>query len=93
MHGPEVRRTFNRRSWSTQRGVDLLRTQTTPFAQRINAMIQEHSNLEFSVCRKSLSRLERRGENVAVLPNVQGVDTAIGDVVDRLQRGWSYVQI
>lgn len=74
-------------------GVDLLRIQTTPFAQRINAMIQEHSNLEFSVCGKSLSRLEQRGENVAVLPNVQVVDTAIGDVVDRLQRGWSYVQI
>lgn len=74
-------------------GVDLLRTQTTPFAQRINAMMQEHSNLEFSVCGKSLTRLKRRGENVAVLPNVQVVDTAIGDVVDRLQRGWSYVQI
>ncbi|MDG4867070.1 DsrE family protein [Guyparkeria sp. 1SP6A2] len=74
-------------------GVDLLRTQTSPYAQRINNMISNHPNVEFTVCGQSLSRLRRRGEDVGVLPNVQVVDTAMGEVVERLQRGWSYVRI
>ncbi|MFI9655282.1 hypothetical protein ABGV17_11205, partial [Guyparkeria sp. GHLCS8-2] len=44
-------------------GVDLLRTQTSPYAQRINNMIREHPNVEFTVCGQSLSRLKRRGED------------------------------
>lgn len=74
-------------------GVDLLRREVTPYAQRIEALMQQYPNVEFTVCGQSLARLEREGKNVAVLPNVAVVDTAVTEVVRRMQRGWSYVRI
>lgn len=74
-------------------GVDLVRSRVTPYAGRIETMIRQHPNLEFTVCGHSLARLKRRGQDVTVLPNVEVVDTAVGEVVRRLQHGWSYIRI
>ncbi|QGT78122.1 hypothetical protein GM160_03985 [Guyparkeria halophila] len=74
-------------------GVNLVRKDATPHAQRIAAMLQDHPNLEFTACGQSLARLRREGEDVAVLPNVEVVDTAVSEVVRRMQRGWTYIRI
>lgn len=74
-------------------GVDLVRRGVTPYAQRIETMLREHPNLEFTVCGQSLARLKREGQSTEILPNVEVVDTAVGDVVRRLQHGWSYIRI
>lgn len=74
-------------------GVDLVRSEVTPYAQRIGTILREHPNVEFTVCGQSLERLERRGESVAVLPNVKVVDTAVGEVARRMRQGWSYIRI
>ncbi|MCL7751658.1 hypothetical protein LV475_08635 [Guyparkeria hydrothermalis] len=74
-------------------GVNLVRQNVTPHAQRIAAMLRDHPNLEFTACGQSLARLQREGEDVAVLPNVEVVDTAVSEVVRRMQRGWTYIRI
>ncbi len=74
-------------------GVDLVRSRVTPYAGRIETMLRNHPNLEVTVCGHSLARLKRRGQDVTVLPNVEVVDTAVGEVVRRLQHGWSYIRI
>lgn len=74
-------------------GVNLVRQNVTPHAQRIAAMLRDHPNLEFTVCGKSLARLQREGEDVAVLPNVEVVDTAVSEVARRMQHGWTYIRI
>ncbi len=74
-------------------GVNLVRQNVTPHAQRIAAMLRDHPNLEFTACGQSLARLQRGGKDVTVLPNVEVVDTAVSEVVRRMQHGWTYIRI
>lgn len=93
MAGADTNPDFHLQVLTNASGVDLVRSQVTPYAGRIEALLQRYPNLEFTACSQTLARLEREGQEVTLLPNVKVVDTAVSEVVRRLQRGWSYVRI
>ncbi|MBN2871576.1 MAG: hypothetical protein JXJ30_01530 [Halothiobacillaceae bacterium] len=93
MAGAETNPDFHLQVLTNASGVDLVRRQVTPYAGRIEALLQRYPNLEFTACSQTLARLEREGQEVTLLPNVKVVDTAVSEVVRRLQRGWSYIRI
>jgi len=75
-------------------GLNLLRTDTSIYSQRIKAMQKRYDNLVFVACGTALKRLrEERRINVQLLPNVDIAPSAIGEVLKKQGEGWSYVQI
>ncbi|RMG30670.1 MAG: hypothetical protein D6721_03210 [Gammaproteobacteria bacterium] len=77
-------------------GLDLLRADVSPFADRIHALHQKYEELTFYACRTALSRLmAAKGlhnpppllEDALLTPN------ALDQILERLQEGWVYMSI
>ena len=74
-------------------GLDLLRADVTPLAQRIDAMSRRHANLSFVACGQTVARLKREGVNVALLPVAHTASSAINEITTRMGQGWVYVKV
>ena len=78
---------------ANSRGIDLLRAGVSPHAERIAHMKQRHANLHWVACDQSIARFTNAGEKVVLLPAAQTAPTAIGEIITRLQQGWTYVRV
>ena len=78
---------------ANSRGIELLRAGHSPYADRIARMRQRHPNLHWVACGQSIARLASEGQKVDLLPATRTAPTAIGEVVTRLQQGWTYVRV
>lgn len=75
-------------------GLNLLRTEVSPYADRIKSMQQSYGNLAFVACGQSIDRLREKGGKVDLLPAVTRTpDSALEVVVSRLRDGWTYMSI
>lgn len=74
-------------------GLNLLRQETSPYSDRIGRMAASHRNLAFVACGQTIARLSREGVVVDLLPQVQVANSAIGEILDSMQRGWVYVKV
>lgn len=74
-------------------GIDLLRADVSPHAVRMARMKQRHPNLHWVACGQSLARFAAEGQPVVLLPATRTAPTAIGEIVSRLQAGWTYVRV
>jgi intracellular sulfur oxidation DsrE/DsrF family protein len=74
-------------------GLDLLRAGVSPYAERIANMKQRHVNLNWVACSQSIARFTAEGQKVELLPVARIAPTAIGEIITRLQQGWTYVRV
>lgn len=74
-------------------GVNLLRQETSLYKDRIGQMAGRHPNLEFIACGQTIARLNREGVVVDLLPQARVANSAIGEILDRMQQGWVYVKV
>jgi intracellular sulfur oxidation DsrE/DsrF family protein len=78
---------------ANSRGIDLLRAGVSPHAARMARMSKRHANLQWVACGQSIARFSNEGQKVELLPATQTAPTAIGEIVTRLQQGWTYVRV
>lgn len=78
---------------ANSRGIDLLRVGVSPHAARMARMKQRHVNLQWVACGQSIARFVAEGQQVELLPATRTAPTAIGEIVTRLQEGWTYVRV
>lgn len=76
---------------ANERGLDLLRSDVTPFSDEIRAL--SHENVMFYACSKAIERLEEKGVEVRLVPEAIPGFTALDRVVERLQDGWQYTKL
>jgi intracellular sulfur oxidation DsrE/DsrF family protein len=74
-------------------GIQLLRAGHSPHAARMARMQQRHANLHWVACGQSLARFTSEGQKVELLPATRTAPSAIGEIVTRLQEGWTYVRV
>jgi intracellular sulfur oxidation DsrE/DsrF family protein len=74
-------------------GLDLLRAGVSPYAERIARLKRLHGNLQWVACGQSIARFTKEGQQVALLPAARVAPTAIGEIITRLQQGWTYVRV
>lgn len=74
-------------------GIRLLRAGHSPYEKRIADMRQRHANLNWVVCGQSIARFTNEGQKIELLPATRTAPTAIGEIVTRLQQGWTYVRV
>ncbi len=75
-------------------GIDLLRADTSLFADRILAMQKRYTNLTFVACQNTIDRLKReRGITARLLPGTVVIDSGVAQIMRRQQQGWAYIQV
>ena len=74
-------------------GIKLMRAGISPHAARMARMQQRHTNLQWVACSQTIARLKGEGQNMELLPAARIAPTAIGEIVTRLQQGWTYVRV
>jgi len=75
-------------------GIDLLRADTSPFADRVLAMQKRYPNLTFITCQNTIDRLKReRGITAKLLPGIVVIDSGVAQIMRRQQEGWAYIQV
>lgn len=76
------------------RGLELVRADTSIFAERIHKLQREFDNLTFAACQNSIDRLKReQGILVRLLPGVVVIDSGMAELMRRQNQGWTYIQV
>ncbi len=74
-------------------GLDLVRVETTRFAERIRRMQRDYDNLTFAACQNTIDRLRREhGITARLLPGVTVIDSGVAQIMRRQQQGWAYIR-
>ncbi len=74
-------------------GLDLVRADTTRFAERIRRMQRDYDNLTFAACQNTIDRLKReQGITARLLPGVTVIDSGVAQIMRRQQQGWAYIR-
>jgi len=76
---------------ANEQGLNLLRSDVTPFAEEISVLASEQ--VIFYACSRAIERLEEKGVEVKLVPQAVPGYTALDRVVERLQDGWQYIKI
>lgn len=84
---------FNLEIMANSDGVDLLRTSTSPYAERIARLIKQYPNVSFMACANTLRQLKLRGSDITLLPGIHDNSSAVDKIVNRLQGGWRYLKV
>ncbi|MDV3239737.1 MAG: hypothetical protein LOY58_12915 [Gammaproteobacteria bacterium] len=74
-------------------GVDMLRADISPYAERVARMLREYDNLQFVVCANTLQRLKEKGVTPVLIEHTRQDATAVGHIIRRLQQGWTYIRV
>jgi len=72
-------------------GLDLLRSDRTPFADRIRELADQ--DVLFFACSRAIDRLKEQGVEVQLVPEANAHYSALDRVVHRMQQGWTYERI
>ena len=74
-------------------GLDLMRSDRSPFKARVVAMMREHDNVHFIACANGIRNLRKQGDNPRIIQDIDTDKTAIDHIIGRLQAGWRYVKV
>jgi len=74
-------------------GLDLLREEATPHAERIARLAARHEMLAFVACGNAIARYRSAGLDVHFVPEAKVAAPAGEPIVARVQQGWTYVKI
>lgn len=91
MNGPGATEARRVEIVANEGGLDLLRSDTTPFSREIRELAR--NDVLFFACSRAIERLERMGIDVKLLPEANSKYSALDRVVMRLQQDWGYVKI
>ena len=76
------------------KGLELVRVDTSAYADRIQKLQREFDNLTFAACQNTIDRLQReQGIIVRLLPGVVVIDSGMAELMRRQNQGWTYIQV
>lgn len=78
---------------ANSKGINLLRKTKTPYAERIQALQSQYSNLQFIACKNTIQRLLKEGQTVQMINGVKADSPALDTIINRIDQGWTYVKI
>jgi len=76
---------------ANEQGLNLLRSDVTPYAADISRLAHEH--VVFYACSRAIERLEQEGVEVHLVPEANPDYSALDRVVLRIMEGWNYVKL
>ena len=75
-------------------GLDLMRSDVSPFKEQILEMISKYNNVHFFGCANAIRMLQNNGINPAIISGINTNVTTFEHIVSRLQTGgWKYIKV
>lgn len=75
-------------------GLSLLMAGVSPFADRIQRMQKEYTDLTFVACQNTIDRVQQElGITAKLLPGVVVIDSGVAQIMRRQNQGWAYLQV
>jgi intracellular sulfur oxidation DsrE/DsrF family protein len=75
-------------------GINLLRSATSPYPERIKELYSKYNNLVFVACQNAIDRIKsEQGDIAELLPEAVVIDSAVAQIMRRQQQGWAYIQV
>jgi len=75
-------------------GLALVSDKGKDYNKQLKNLQQKYDNLAVVVCGETLKKIQRtQGKKLKLLPNTNVVPSAINQIVNRQQSGWSYIRI
>lgn len=74
-------------------GIDLMRTGTSPYQNRVKELSKRYNNLQFIACANALRNLRSSGVETEMLESIHTGKTAVDHIVSRLRDGWTYKRV
>jgi intracellular sulfur oxidation DsrE/DsrF family protein len=80
---------------ANQQGIDVLRTDVSPYLDRIEKMVSEnHDVVSLFACARSLNKARlKEGHAIEMLPGTRVDKTARELIPERLNEGWVYIKV
>ncbi len=73
-------------------GLNLMRNDISSFQPRIQQLKNKYGNVEFLACAKAIKRLQEKGVDVELLPEVKVAPSALKQIIQRMQEDWRYIK-
>jgi len=87
-------RKLNLEILTNREGMVLVTNNGKSYNKQLQSLQQKYENLAVMVCGETLKRIQRvKGKKIELLPNTTIVPSAINQIVNRQQSGWSYIRI
>lgn len=75
-------------------GINMLRVGVSPYADRIERIIDANDNVSFYACQRSIEKaMQKEGRDIVMLPHTFTTKTAKELISDRLEKGWVYIKV
>jgi len=74
-------------------GLNLLRVKTSPVAEKLARLQAEFPELSLVACGQGLNRLQSQGDDIRLVPGVVTADSALDQIVRRMNQGWAYLRV
>ncbi|MDP2793417.1 MAG: hypothetical protein Q8O25_04940 [Sulfurisoma sp.] len=74
-------------------GLNLLRVKTSPVADKLARLQAEFPELSLVACGQGLNRLQGQGDDIRLVPGVVTADSALDEIVRRMNQGWAYLRV
>ena len=74
-------------------GLNLLRVKTSPVADKLAQLQAEFPELSLVACGQGLNRLQGQGDDIRLVPGVITADSALDQIVRRMDQGWAYLRV
>ncbi len=74
-------------------GVNLLRSQTSPYSHEIKELSDLYPSVNFVACNNTLYQFKKAGKPIELIDSAKVAPSAVEFVVDHLQKGWRYIAI
>lgn len=75
-------------------GLSLVMAGISPYAERIQRMQKEYSELTFIACQNTIDRVQQElGLTAKLLPGVVVIDSGVAQIMRRQLQGWAYLQV
>jgi len=73
-------------------GLNLMRKDISIYQQRISSLTSRYENVTFLACARAIKRLESKGIEVELLPEINIAPSALEQIIERMQDGWQYIK-
>jgi intracellular sulfur oxidation DsrE/DsrF family protein len=74
-------------------GLHMLRADTSPVKDRIEAMSLQHENLSFSACGNTKARMSKKaGAEIPILEEATVVTSGVVRLMELQEEGWTYIR-
>ncbi len=74
-------------------GIDLLRTDKSPYSKRIEELLAKYPNVTLVACRNGVEKLRQNSVAVSLLPGARIGESAVDEIVSHLSKGWLYIKV